>query len=837
MVRSRQGRAARRGPRATVGRRTVPRQGRRASVARLARLPLGPGMARIMELVVVGAAAALLRLWSLATAPVNPFYDAAVRSMGRSWHNFFFGALEPGGRIAVDKPPVDLWLQVASTKVLGFNSTALLLPEALGGIVAAMLLCAAIRPLFGRRAGVLCGLALAVLPLSVLTSRSDTMDSVMMALLVAALWASANALRTAHIRWVVVAAVLVGLAFNVKLSEALIPLPALALMWCAAIRGRRRILAAAAAAVTVVAVGMLWIFVASLTPARDRPFPVGSRNGSIYSAVFVYNGIERLNGTSAQVAPVGSASKAGPGRLLESAHPFYGPRIGLEIVAALALGLGCVLSGLRGLRLPRVRRGRLGRPATLGRRHPRQRPHPEPSQRVRRSRRRRRLALPAFLRPPGGRRAPSGHRRRQRRLALPAFLRPPGGRPGPWWRRRRPPPPAAQPVLEGRLHQVRRARPTARRPASPLADASETAAAASPAPTESPRPHAPTAAGTPPSTRPERDRDAHARRWVSLGLLVWLVVAGALFSAVRDLQPRYLEAVTPAVAAALGIGCAALLRRAHRRSAALLLVLALAGSAAYTLTVGSVPDAALITGLAGAGVALALLIAGVVRPAGRLRRASSALLWLAATTSLLAGPVGVSIDLIASNATAAGVMGSGAEFRDYIHANRHGAYYEVASASVYAVTTLIVADAQPVLVLNDFHGPLVTLAKLMDLVRLRALRHVIITRACTGGPHCPVTTRWSLEHSREVVRGGLYQYILPLTAGPAACSAAAGTTVSRPSNACRRFLAQHPPAPVRPTPAAPPPATQPRAAQPRAAQPRAAQPRRPAPAPAPGRGR
>ena len=38
--------------------------------------------------------------------------------MGVSWHNFFFGAYEPGGSVSIDKPPVDLWLQVASVKLL-----------------------------------------------------------------------------------------------------------------------------------------------------------------------------------------------------------------------------------------------------------------------------------------------------------------------------------------------------------------------------------------------------------------------------------------------------------------------------------------------------------------------------------------------------------------------------------------------------------------------------------------------------------------------------------------------------------------------------------------------
>jgi hypothetical protein len=154
----------------------------------------------------------------------------------------------------------------------------------------------------------------------------------------------------------------------------------------------------------------------------------------------------------------------------------------------------------------------------------------------------------------------------------------------------------------------------------------------------------------------------------------------------------------------------------------------------------------------------------------------------------------VSVDLVETNATAAGVIGAGDEFAPYIHAHRHGAYYEVASASVYAVTTLIVKDAQPVLILNDFHGPVVSLGKLMDLVRLRAVRHIIITHACRSGPHCPQTTRWSLRHAREVVRGGLYEYLVPLVPGTDPCSAASRTRL-RPS--C------HPPAPLFPAAPAP----------------------------------
>ena len=68
--------------------------------------------------------AGVLRLTALGSVRLDPFYDAAVRSMSLSVHNFFFGVYEPGGSVAIDKPPIDLWLQVISVKLFGFNSTA-----------------------------------------------------------------------------------------------------------------------------------------------------------------------------------------------------------------------------------------------------------------------------------------------------------------------------------------------------------------------------------------------------------------------------------------------------------------------------------------------------------------------------------------------------------------------------------------------------------------------------------------------------------------------------------------------------------------------------------------
>ena len=202
------------------------------------------------------ALACALRLWKIHDVPGNAFYDAAVRSMGGSWHNFFFGALEPSGTVSIDKPPVDLWLQVAATRVLGFGLFGLHLPEALAGAAACGLLFGALRKPFGSAAALSAALALAVLPVSVLTARSDTMDSVLAALEVAALWLTWRALESGRLRWSLAAAAVLGLAFNVKLTEMLIALPALALMWLWAAAPGTRVRAVLATAATFLAVAL-----------------------------------------------------------------------------------------------------------------------------------------------------------------------------------------------------------------------------------------------------------------------------------------------------------------------------------------------------------------------------------------------------------------------------------------------------------------------------------------------------------------------------------------------------------------------------------------------------
>jgi 4-amino-4-deoxy-L-arabinose transferase-like glycosyltransferase len=318
-------------------------------------------------LAAITLAAAALRLVAIGKVSPDPFYDAAVRSMSLSWHNFFFGAFEPAGSVSIDKPPVDLWLQVVSVKLFGFSSTTLKLPEVLAGTASVPLVHAVVRRIWSVPAGLAAALAMAVLPIEVITARSDTMDAVMMALIVLAVLFVVRAAAGGRTGWLLAGAAVLGLAFNVKLLETLVALPAIAVLVCLAMPGtlRRRLLAIALAALVYVVVALSWLTATLIAPAHDRPWAIGSTNGSAWNAAFVFNGTERLGGKSAE--PQGSVYEPGfryptatqserdhipivppsPTRLLARVGPLSGQRLGLQALIALLLGMPALLWGLR----------------------------------------------------------------------------------------------------------------------------------------------------------------------------------------------------------------------------------------------------------------------------------------------------------------------------------------------------------------------------------------------------------------------------------------------------------------------------------------------------------
>jgi 4-amino-4-deoxy-L-arabinose transferase-like glycosyltransferase len=256
-------------------------------------------------LLAIAVVAAVAYGWGMAGASVEPYYGAAARSMSESWHDFIFGAFDPAGTVTVDKLPGALWVQALSLRVFGFHIWALVLPQVIEGAATILVLYRAVRRLAGPAAGLTAAAVLAVTPITVLLSRGNVSDSLLILLLVLAADATSAALRTGSLRQLLFAGVWVGLAFQAKMIQAWLALPALAaayLLAAPAARLRTRCAHVALAGLVTAVVSLTWMTAVSLVPSQDRPYVDGSPDDSVYTQVFDYNGLGRLTGNWATIA-------------------------------------------------------------------------------------------------------------------------------------------------------------------------------------------------------------------------------------------------------------------------------------------------------------------------------------------------------------------------------------------------------------------------------------------------------------------------------------------------------------------------------------------------------
>ncbi len=145
---------------------------------------------RRRALLLIALIAAFCDFYQLqANGYANLYYAAAIRSMMQSWHNFFFVSYDPGGFVSVDKPPLGFWIQTISAKIFGYSGFSILLPEALAGVASVIVLYVLVRRAFGDVAGLLAALALAITPISVVTNRNNTIDSLLVLTSLLAAWA------------------------------------------------------------------------------------------------------------------------------------------------------------------------------------------------------------------------------------------------------------------------------------------------------------------------------------------------------------------------------------------------------------------------------------------------------------------------------------------------------------------------------------------------------------------------------------------------------------------------------------------------------------------------
>jgi 4-amino-4-deoxy-L-arabinose transferase-like glycosyltransferase len=487
---------------------------------------------------------------------------------------------------------VDLWLQVASTKLFGFSSVAVRLPEALAAVAAVPLVYDLVRRMFGRKAGLGAAAALAVLPISVVTGHSDTMDSLMMLLDVLAAWLVVVGAQRRSTWFVVAGGAVLGLAFNVKVFEGLIVLPAIGVLaWLAFdLPARRRVGALAAGLGAFVVVSLSWVTAASLAPG-GHPWPIGSTNGSVWNVVFVFNGIDRLRGHASAAA----LQQDPPGllRFLSTTGVDYAALVGATLLAAAVFG------------------------------------------------------TVAF----------------------------------------------AYAVLRGRFRGRRRLGPAG-----------------------------------------------------AAFLGVWLVTGVGLLSHAQRMQPRYLEAVTPAIAGVLGVGVAWLAANGRRRR---LPAVALAASAAIVAVAGlalvHVPTWAAVAALGGACACVALSAAPRRPPAA---------LFACALVAALSVPLAASVSVARRHTSNAGLaLTAPPALSAFLISHQGAARYEVASATVFRSSALIVRDARPILMLTSYQGrPLISPATLAQAVSTGQVRYILMGPGDCARSGCAPVVQWAHAHARDISR-------------------------------------------------------------------------------------
>lgn len=251
--------------------------------------------------------AAVANTWALTSAGWgNAYYAAAVRSMSGSWHDFFFASFD-AGFVSVDKPPLSLWVQVASVKILGYSQAAVLLPQALAGVAAVVLLGVGVGRSWGRLAGAVAALALATTPMAVMVAHSNNTDAVLVLCMTAAAVAAMEAARAGRLRWLLIACVCGGLAVTAKMAAAVPVLPGIlgAYLWCAPRHWRVRVVHALGGALVLVASGGWWFTAVALTDADHRPYVGSTRTNSVFELAVERNGVNQVEG---------SGPDAGPGR-------------------------------------------------------------------------------------------------------------------------------------------------------------------------------------------------------------------------------------------------------------------------------------------------------------------------------------------------------------------------------------------------------------------------------------------------------------------------------------------------------------------------------------------
>jgi 4-amino-4-deoxy-L-arabinose transferase-like glycosyltransferase len=253
-------------------------------------------------LVLIAAAAACAYAWSLNSDGLEAYYAAGVRSMSVNWHAFVYGAFDQRATVTLDKLPGAFWVQALSVRAFGYSVWSLVLPQVVESTLTVLVLHRAVRRTAGPAAALAAAAMLAASPVTIASTRGDLSEPLYLLCLVLAADAVLRFVVDQRWRSAGAAAVWVAVAFQAKMAEAWLVLPALTVALIAgagagAGTGRlRAVIRAGAVALLAAILSLTWVCAFVLTPASQRPVADGSAHNSIFEQVFRYNGGSRFDG-------------------------------------------------------------------------------------------------------------------------------------------------------------------------------------------------------------------------------------------------------------------------------------------------------------------------------------------------------------------------------------------------------------------------------------------------------------------------------------------------------------------------------------------------------------
>ncbi|WP_329338928.1 glycosyltransferase family 39 protein [Streptomyces sp. NBC_00663] len=295
--------------------------------------------------------AGVLYAWNLSGSGLNSFYSSAIYSGTQSWKAWFFGSLDAGNFITVDKPPFALMIMGLSCRIFGFGTWQMMAPEVAAALGTIWILHGSVKRVFGHAAAAIAALVLALTPITVAINRDNNPDTILVLLMVGGAALALRAVRTDRLLPLIGSAVLFGLAFNTKMLQGYIALPAVfaVYVYASKLGWKKKAVNLALAAVALAVASFWWAAAVSLVPADDRPYIGGSTDGSAWDLIMGYNGLGRVLGGEGNGGGGGGggggtfAGTAGIGRMF---NDVLGGQISWLIpFAFLALVAGLVLRG------------------------------------------------------------------------------------------------------------------------------------------------------------------------------------------------------------------------------------------------------------------------------------------------------------------------------------------------------------------------------------------------------------------------------------------------------------------------------------------------------------